>query len=62
MLHNELGIYTDFLQRGNVKIQKSYDIDKPLLNLNIKSKYYIENKKTISFFADSLFICRFFRI
>ena len=47
MLHNELGIYTDFLQRGNVKIQKSYDIDKPLLNLIIKLKYYIENKKKL---------------
>ena len=47
MLHKELDLYTDFLQRGNYRLCKSYDIDKPLLNLIIKIKHYIETKKKI---------------
>ena len=43
LLHDELGIYTDYTQRGNIHINKSFDIDKPLLDLIIRIKYYVKN-------------------
>lgn len=45
MLHDELNLYTDYIERDNLRLQKSYDIDKPLLNLIIKLKCFIENKE-----------------
>lgn len=47
ILHNELNLYTDYIQRGNISMYKSYDIDKPLLNLVIKLKYYTENQRKL---------------
>ena len=47
MLHKELDLYTDYAKRGMYHTNKNYDIDKPLLNLVIKLKYYMENNKEI---------------
>lgn len=47
LLHKELAIYTDIAKRGYLPVAKSYDIDKPLLDLLIQLKTYIEEQKKI---------------
>ena len=46
-LHKELNLYTDCTQRHNIRINRKYDIDKPLLNMAIQLKQFVETKEKI---------------
>ena len=48
LLHDELNLYTDYIQRGSMRMHKTYDIDKPLLDLAIRLKHFVETNKKIS--------------